>query len=327
MNTYKPKITVVEAVRKRPGMYFGDMDKTDVANTVVFELMANSIDLFLAGKVKNIWIDCDGDYFSVSNDGPILPFDVSSQDHVGLSVVEEFLLHHHSSPTADHHAPHIHVLNGGLGLAVLNAGSVRLNITSSDESNQWEQLFGQGKVFSKAKHQAGQFEPKTCFTVWLDQTIFPHIQTDQNGLRTAIKELIHLYPGLFIHLNREVFHSQEGLLELAKNLNAGRQVSKQYTAKGVTSGIEYHVAVLCPAEGNDAQPRVISWVNGCQSKAHGSHVDGLKAALRDQQVNFNLALINVIMHEPRYAGPTRDRLIVDKAEDVIYEVMMRSISS
>ena len=99
----------IEAVRKRPVMYFGDLE-SEGANTVVYEMVANVVDLFLAGLAKKINIKINNNNILVSDDGPGFPFSKASPQDTSINLVEHYLTHRHNSPTADDHAPHIHIL-------------------------------------------------------------------------------------------------------------------------------------------------------------------------------------------------------------------------
>lgn len=91
---------------------------------MIYELIANGIDLFLAGSATLIHVRTNDETIIVADDGPGLPFENIVSD--GQTRVERYLTTRHNAPTADDHAPHIHILSGGLGLAIVNAASSHL---------------------------------------------------------------------------------------------------------------------------------------------------------------------------------------------------------
>ena len=147
-NTYDASniniISHLEAIRKRPGMYFGDLEHGG-ANHVICELVANSIDQFLAGVASYVKVDIEGDRICVSDDGSGLPFDQPSEE-VDISLAEHYLTQYHQTPTADGHAPHVHVGCSGIGLVAVTAVSVALQITSANGKAVWQQTYQQGKA-------------------------------------------------------------------------------------------------------------------------------------------------------------------------------------
>ena len=124
-------VSSIEGIRKRPGMYFGDVDNGG-ANHIIYELIANSIDQFLSGNATHIKINIEGDQIVISDDGCGLPFDKPSPESK-ISLAEYYLTNLHHTATADGHAPHVHVCRGsGLGLVAVTAGTSKLQIESSN---------------------------------------------------------------------------------------------------------------------------------------------------------------------------------------------------
>ena len=103
----------VEGVRTRASMFIGDTERWG-ANHLVVELVANSIDQFLAGHGSRATVQIDDQDVCVEDDGAGLPvWDIQPD---GRSLAEVYLTEYHDSPTADGHAPHIHLSQLGLGL-------------------------------------------------------------------------------------------------------------------------------------------------------------------------------------------------------------------
>ncbi|ASF48384.1 ATP-binding protein [Methylovulum psychrotolerans] len=314
-------IELKEAVRKRPGMYLGDIDY-DAANNVVHELVANAIDLFLAGLATTINIQIKDNLIVVTDDGPGLPFSQKSPHDPSASLVEHFLTYRHNHPTADNHAPHVHVFKGGLGLAVLNAVAAQLHIESSDGNGLWVQDFGRGDVLSPAHCQSGLFCKGTRIELALDPLIFGDRTPDLYELRKTIFELAHFYPGLIFELGEERFHSKNGFLDLAyfswNKPTKSAAAPKSFYYQGKSGDIAFQVAAL----GESATETAFrSWVNGCATVENGTHVQGLANALAAIGWQPQVALIHLVMYDPRYAGPCKDALRTPEVTRVLEEAL------
>lgn len=105
---------LVARIRKRPGMYIGDPDP----HRLLWEVVANCLDLEIGGSPLRIDVELHDDAsVSVQDDGP------------GISLsLEQLMVEGHTTPTADGHAPHVHLTGPGLGLIVVSAMSERVEI-------------------------------------------------------------------------------------------------------------------------------------------------------------------------------------------------------
>lgn len=340
-----------EAVRKRPGMYIGDIKNGPTH--LVFELIANAIDLFLKGKAKKIIIDVSDKEIVVADDGPGFPFESKFTKKINLKVedyltnksenwqggkfsensktettkeTEKFLTEHHDTPTADNHAPHIHASSHGVGLAVVNALSKELVIESSNGKIKWIQKFGKGNTLSQPIFEKGKFDRGAKITLKIDKTIFKKHLPNLFEIRRNVFELVHLYPGLIIELNQERFVSKNGLLDLGYLLLKGsatlRNMPRFFWYQGFKDGIQFQAAAIGDT---DINTEFRSWANGCLTSEDGTHVKGFMEALHKNHWKPAMALIHVIMHQPEYAGPTKDRLNSIKVFSVLDKELSKQI--
>jgi len=208
-------ITGAEAVRKRPGMYFGNLDSTGV-NRVLFEVIANSIDQYLAKQSTMIRVEFEGGIIRISDDGKGLPFDKASPENDKQNLVEYYFTTLHTSATADLHAPHIHVNLIGVGLAAVNAVCKNISITSFNGQKKFNQHFGKGKIITPLTTENDTNPSGTSIEIRIDEKIFDHAKPDLISLRKTLFEIAHFYPGLIVHLNAECFCAENGLLDLAQ---------------------------------------------------------------------------------------------------------------
>lgn len=206
-----------EAIRKRPGMYI-DTSENGV-EFIILELVANVMDLFLAGKATRVSVDTRGALIRVLDDGPGLPFDQESPNQKE-SLVEYMLTHLHSSPTFDGHTPHLHLSSFGIGLGAFNAVCQNFKVLSWRDGVCWELNYQQGIALGSPQivdeyKRDNQFQRGTQISFAVDETIFSSSSPRHGVLRRALFDAVHLTPGLTVQLNAEVFQSNKGLVNLA----------------------------------------------------------------------------------------------------------------
>jgi DNA gyrase subunit B len=137
-------------------------------------------------------------------------------------------------------------------------------------------------------------------------------------------ELAHFYPGLVVEFQDERFVAKNGLLDLAcihyKNMPAAWALDPpiKFFHSGITEGVQIQVAAI--GETGD-ETEYLSWVNGASTVEGGTHVEGLKLAFSEACWNPKLALIQVIMHDPRFAGPSKDALRSIDVKDEVKEYL------
>lgn len=318
-------LTLPEAVRKRPGMYFGDINYNG-ANNVVHELVANSIDLYLAGLSTKICVKIEKEVITVRDDGPGLAFWKKSKEDNNINFVQRYLTHRHDSPTADNHAPHIHLLGAGLGLAVVNSASSWLLVESSNGEKLWKQEFGRGHVTSDLSVKNTSSPKGTKIELTLDKELFGNNTVEMFELRKTMFEVAHFYPGIVIELQNERFCSDNGLLDLAyilyKRYSSFSQPQKKFYFNGRKDDVQIQVAAIGDS---DDKTDYCSWVNGSESVKGGTHVEGLKRTFRKISWTPKVALIHLVMHDPSYAGLCKDALCNKEIVDLIDGMLSESI--
>ena len=307
-----------EAVRKRPGMYFGECDCRGVER-LIFELAANGIDFYLANKATTVEVYVADEEIIIKDDGPGFPFEKTSSD--GTPWVENYLTHLHTTPSLIGHAPHVHLIFHGVGLAAVNSGSIKFQVESWRENKLWQQVFSCGEACHQqrvinegnGKGSVIRFKP--------DPEIFSDTKPRIGVVRNLLFESAHLFPGLRIKLNEEVFLSADGLKDLIHGylqqdtISQSGELIEPFHFHGKAGDIDIQVSAAGVTENGLLQKH--SWVNGVRTAEHGSHVKGLKAALSASKWKPKALLIHVIMYEAQYAGPTKDRLFVPKVEKIV----------
>lgn len=284
-----------ECVRKRPGMYFGEVNSRGVVH-VINELVSNGIDLYLQGSASRVGIQVSDKSITYSDDGPGLPYDVAGPN--GVSLAEHYLTDYHDTPTADQHAPHIHLLSRGLGLMCVNAASAWLEVSTWRAGCLWVQRFRQGLPAERAQIMERGTGTGTVIRFRLDSEVFCELLPAPDLLRKLMFEAAHLFPGVALTLNQETFLAPRGLADLASLYHVSSTTSLFSTPQAFhfndrSNDVQIHVGLI-----GETQSATLcrSWVNGSVTCRHGTHVQGLCDALRASNYRPAIAMIHVVMH-------------------------------
>lgn len=306
----------IQAIRKRPGMYVGGVGQFGVYH-LVQELVSNSLDQFLAGRVKTISVSCNDECISVSDDGDGLPSNGGEADFT------DWFMHFRDQPSATGHAPHVHLEPVGLGLIVLNALSSHLEVESIREGKQCRAVFSRGDLLHfETKPLEGE-RSGTFVRFVPDPGIFETSLPDLSFLRQKLFDAVHLVPGVRIHFNGESFYSEAGLIDLAQIFCGSETPFPRFNARINADDISVDVVAMGSRFGGTEQS-IFSWANGSRTEEGGSHVKGFLAAIESSNKSGwtpSTLLINVTMQQPEFAGPSRGRLYVPGIESRIQELI------
>ncbi len=286
------------SVRTRPGLYFG---RTDGFGTqqVLLELVANGVDQFLQANATRIRVRHDQWTLTVEDDGAGYPLD-SDLGH-------RYLTQFHNSPTGDDHAPHVHLVTRGVGLAPVNAVCSNYQVESVRHGQGYCMTFQRGQLITQEKVTL-DFPRGTRIHLTLDPEIW-QAGFQPGNIRRHLFDFVHLVPGLLIELNQERFHAPRGLLDLA-TFHTDWPGERSFSHNAQTDFLTLHLAAVGQT---DRRMHIESWVNGARTEEHGSHVDGALEALQEAGWRPARLLLHVILREPQYAGPVRRRLTVPRA--------------
>ncbi len=327
-------ISGLEAIRKRPGMYFGTTGDKAIEQ-FVYELVSNVADCYLSSTATWVSVAIDEGTIIVSDDGPGLPFDVPSGDVTDMSMATKFLTTRHFTGSEDGHAPHIHVKHGmGVGLAILNICSSQLKVQSWRDGVLWEQEFSRGVPLYPARIVESEIvnlkeQRGTKIEVTPDPEIFPAAHPRSDVVRWHLFETAHLVRGLEIRFQRERFYAPQGLLQLLPFLgfidrsdSFMRSNTSHRPFQATVKSQDISIDAVAYGFSDSSQPHIYSWVNGALSPAAGSHVTGFLEALAAVGWQPASLLIHVIMFDPEFAGPTRTQLAVPKIAEIVKEALI-----
>ena len=293
----------LEAVRKRPAMYIGDISVKGLHH-LVYEVVDNSIDEALAGFCNHIEVTINEDNsITVQDNGRGIPVDMHPKEHRSALEVVMTVLHAGGKFNKDSYK-----VSGGLhgvGVSCVNALSTKMHVEVRREGKVYMQEYAKGKPTCEV-HEVGTYtdEEGTGTTVqfWPDDTIFTETIYQWSRLADRMRELAYLNAGVRITLTdlrekakptydedgkevkptfewkRETFYSEKGLSEFVRYIDSTRNplISEVIHLNTEKYGTPVEVAMIY---NTDFQENVHSYVNNINTIEGGTHVAGFRAAL------------------------------------------------
>ena len=221
----------LEAVRKRPAMYIGDISAKGLHH-LVYEVVDNSIDEALAGFAKTINVTINSDNsITVVDDGRGIPVDMHEKEH--KSALEVVLTVLHAGGKFDKGSYKVSGGLHGVGVSCVNALSKHLRAEVHRNGKAYVQEYAYGKPTTELQVVGDSDHTGTCITFLPDDSIFTVSVYDYSTLATRLRDLAFLNAGITLTLtdlrnldengtpHKEVFHSETGLREFVHRLQQG----------------------------------------------------------------------------------------------------------
>jgi len=333
----------LEAVRKRPAMYIGDIGVKGLHH-LVYEVVDNSIDEALAGYCKNILVTIfEDNSIEVEDDGRGIPTGINTKEK--KSALEMVMTILHAGGKFDKNTYKVSGGLHGVGVSCVNALSSDLHVTVHREGKVFEQAYKIGVPQYEVREIGVSEKTGTIVHFWPDSSIFITTVYSKDILEGRLRELSFLNRGVRIILKdlrekeedgtvyTKTFYSEGGIVEFVDMLdkNAGRQalIPKIIYVEGrdeVTN-----VAVEVALTYNDSySEHIYSYVNNINTIEGGTHVAGFRRALTrvfkaygDREGLFEKAkveiegddfreglstIISVKVPEPQFEGQTKTKL-------------------
>lgn len=333
----------LEAVRKRPAMYIGDIGVKGLHH-LVYEVVDNSIDEALAGYCKNITVNIHEDNsISVEDDGRGIPTAMHTKEkRSALEVVMTVL---HAGGKFDKGSYKVSGGLHGVGVSCVNALSTKLHVTVQREGKVFEQEYHIGVPQYPVREIGSSDRTGTRVQFWPDGSIFITTTYNKDILESRLRELAYLNRGVRITLNdlrekeedgtnySKAFYSEGGIVEFVEMLDqsAGRNslIPKVIAVEGrdETTNVAVEVALSYNDSYNE---HIYSYVNNINTIEGGTHVSGFRRALTrvfksygDKNGLFEKAkveiegddfreglsaIISVKVPEPQFEGQTKTKL-------------------
>ncbi len=353
----------LEAVRKRPAMYIGDVGEKGLHH-LVYEVVDNSIDEALAGWCKNIEVTIHEDNsISVQDDGRGIPTAMHTKEKRSALEVVMTVLHAGGKFDKDSYK-----VSGGLhgvGVSCVNALSTRLHVTVQRDGKIYEQEYRIGQPQYAVREIGVAERTGTMVHFWPDETIFITTTYKKDILEGRLRELAYLNRGITITLNdmrekdeesgmnyTKSFFSEGGIVEFVEMLdsNAGRQalIPKPLFVEGrdEKANVAVEVAMIYNSSYNE---HIYSYVNNINTIEGGTHVTGFRSALTrvfksygDKNGLFEKAkvtiegddfreglsaVISVKVPEPQFEGQTKTKLGNNEVAGIVNTTVARVIEA
>ena len=329
----------LEAVRKRPAMYIGDISAKGLHH-LVYEVVDNSIDEALAGFANHIDVTINGDNsITVVDNGRGIPVDMHEKEH--KSALEVVLTVLHAGGKFDKGSYKVSGGLHGVGVSCVNALSTYLRAEVHRNGKAYMQEYSCGKPTSELKIIGESTHTGTSITFKPDDSIFTVTVYDYNTLANRLRDLAFLNAGITLTLTdmraidadgnprREVFHSEHGLEDFVRYIDSSKEslINDIIHLNTERQCIPVEVALTYNTTYNE---NVYSFVNNINTIEGGTHLSGFRRGLtstlkkyaEDSKMLEKLkieiasddfregltAVVSVKVMEPQFEGQTKTKL-------------------
>ncbi len=278
----------LEAVRKRPAMYIGDIAEKGLHH-LINETVDNSIDEAMAGYCKNIEVTINADNsITVEDDGRGIPVDEHKKLH--KSALEVVMTVLHAGGKFDKGSYKVSGGLHGVGVSCVNALSTHMLSQVFRDGKIYQQEYEKGKPLYPVKVVGSTEKRGTRQQFWPDPTIFTTTTYKWDIVAARMRELAYLNAGIRITLTdmrpdsetgktrQEVFHAKEGLKEFVRFVDRHRThlFDDVIYLKTEKQGVPIEVAIMY---NTDYSENIHSYVNNINTIEGGTHLTGFRAAL------------------------------------------------
>ncbi len=346
----------LEAVRKRPAMYIGDISERGLHH-LVYEVVDNSIDEALAGYCKNITVDIlEDNSISVEDDGRGIPVDFHEKEkRSALEVVMTVL---HAGGKFDKGTYKVSGGLHGVGVSCVNALSTKLVAEVCRGGKRYIQEYSCGKPLYAVKEVGTADKTGTKVTFHPDGSIFTETVYKYEILAGRLRDLAYLNAGIRItltdhrldaegNMRSEVFYSEKGLKEFVEYLDSTREhlIPDVIHINTDKYGTPVEVAMTYNSSYNE---NIHSYVNNINTIEGGTHVTGFRMALtrtlkkyaedskmlEKAKVEINgddfreglTAVISVKVAEPQFEGQTKTKLGNDEVSGIVQQAVGEALA-
>ena len=348
----------LEAVRKRPGMYIGDVHDGSALHHLVWEVIDNSVDEHLAGHCKQVRIVINRDgSVTVTDDGRGIPVGMHEK---GVSAAEVVMTVLHAGGKFDHSSYKVSAGLHGVGVSAVNAVSEWLELEIKREGFVHHQRYERGVPQGPLRRGAPTDKTGTGVTFKPDHQIFSSTEYNYETLATRLRELAFLNSGLRIHLadereegRHEDFLYEGGIREFVTHLATQKEAVHDDViafSTSVPSGDDRADVVVdlaiqwCSAY----VEQIFCYTNNVHNRDGGTHLTGLRAALTRTLNNYGqeanlfkdlksglagddcregvICVIHVKHPDPSFDSQTKSKLVSSEVKGIVETAVTEHVS-
>ena len=347
----------LESVRKRPGMYIGDVDSESGLHHMVYEVFDNSVDEALAGHCDHIEVIIHkNDSITVVDNGRGIPVEMHQEEQ--MSAAEVIMTQLHAGGKFDSNSYKISGGLHGVGVSVVNALSSQLSLTIWRNNKEYKCYFEYGEII-ESLHVVLVLEGDdigktgTSINFVPDSEIFAITTFNFKTLEHRLRELSFLNPGIKIAIadqreenKKTEFCHNGGLASFVKHLDRNKNsLTEIFFVLQTQSDITVNVAL----EWNDSyHENTLCFTNNIQQRDGGTHMAGLKGALTrtmnsyisnhsvSKKLKFAITsedvregmtcVLSVKVPDPKFSSQTKDRLVSLEVKAVVEKIVSEAIA-
>ncbi len=338
----------LEAVRKRPAMYIGDVTSRGLHH-LVYEIVDNSIDEAMAGYCTQVVVTIHPDEsITVEDNGRGIPVDRHKE--LNKSALEVIMTVLHAGGKFDKNTYKVSGGLHGVGASVVNALSEWCEVQVYRDGHIWRQKYERGVPITPVEKIGKTRKTGTKTTFLPDKEIFKKVKFNKETLASRLRELAFLNRGLKIILrderdgSEEVFLYKGGLVEFVKYLDQNRTpLHKPIYIEDEKDDVQVEIAF----EYNDSfSENIFTYCNNVNTIEGGTHLSGFKSALtrtlnaygskmnllkntqlQGEDVREGLtAIVSVKVGEPQFEGQTKTKLGNSEVKGIVESIMNEKFS-
>ena len=348
----------LEAVRKRPAMYIGDISEKGLHH-LVYEVVDNSIDEALAGYCDHIEVTINEDNsITVQDNGRGIPVDFHEKEK--KSALEVVMTVLHAGGKFDKGSYKVSGGLHGVGVSCVNALSTHMTTNVFRNGKIYQQEYACGKPLYPVKEVGTTDITGTRQTFWPDGSIFTVTEYKYSILQARLRELAYLNKGSKIQLTdkrekdedgnykSEIFHSEEGVKEFVRFLNSTNTplIDDVIYLNTEKQGIPIECAIMY---NTGFRENLHSYVNNINTIEGGTHEAGFRTALtrvlkkyaeeskalEKAKVEISgedfreglIAVISVKVSEPQFEGQTKTKLGNNEVSGAVNQAVGEALSN
>lgn len=351
----------LEAVRKRPSMYIGDIGERGLHH-LVYEVVDNSIDEAMAGFCSHIEVAINEDQsITVQDNGRGIPVDMHEKEH--RSALEVVMTVLHAGGKFDKNSYKVSGGLHGVGVSCVNALSDHMDVEVRRSGKIYKQEYSKGKPLTAVTEIGTAETTGTRVHFHPDPTIFTSTLYHYSVLAKRLRQLAYLNKGIRITLEdrrtideegnpqepkKESFFSEKGLEEFVEYINGGneRLIPSPICISNDKGAIPVDVALMY---NNSYSEKIYSFVNNIDTIEGGTHLNGFRRGLTRtlkawgeknkmfDKLKFEIdredfregltAVISVKVMEPQFEGQTKTKLGNNEADKAVADAVSEAMEN